>query len=93
MQEVLKTYLELQQIDGERLAIEKQLAKYPAMREDLAVTLTMAKDAVARLEADDQQGELDRHNYEKELAAIEPTPYPASIYATFHDKLKELRRE
>lgn len=71
MQEVLKTYLELQQIDGERLEIEGQLAKYPAMREDLAVTLKMAKDAVAELEADDQQGELDRRKYEKELAGIE----------------------
>ena len=71
MQDTLKTYLELQQIDGERHAIEAQLAKYPAMREDLAVTLKMAQEDVATLEADDQQGELARRKYEKELAGVE----------------------
>ena len=29
----------------------------------------------------------------QELAAINPTPYPSSIYQMFHDKLKELRRK
>ena len=36
-------------------------------------------------------GRADEAEAARELAAIEPTPYPSSIYQMFHDKLRDVK--
>jgi uncharacterized protein len=71
MIETLANYIELQKIDGERHAIEQQLALYPPKLAAIEKHGRQLKDALARLDAEKRAGELEQRKIEKDMASIE----------------------
>lgn len=68
MPEHYSIYLALQEIDAERLAVEKQLALYPEKLAALERRVAEARGRVEALEAEQQEGAAERRRLEKQIA-------------------------
>lgn len=71
MDEPFNTFIELQKIDAERLAFEKQLALYPPMLAKLDAEEKDARDALADLGREREAARIEQRRFEREMASLE----------------------